>query len=73
MLILSRLPNEEVRITCSCGSECRVMVVDVRSGEHKIHGRARLGFTAPKTMSIHREEVFQRIQRAGDEGKGVLS
>jgi carbon storage regulator len=32
-----------------------------------LHGRqVRLGITAPKTVPVHRQEVFERIQRERD-------
>ena len=54
MLVLSRKPNEAVRI----GQEIEVVVLEV-------HGdRVKLGFKAPAEMPIHRGEVYDRIVHA---------
>ncbi|WP_046019260.1 carbon storage regulator CsrA [Marinomonas sp. S3726] len=52
MLILSRRPSETVRI----GNNITVTVLAVRGNQ------VRLGVHAPQDISIHREEIFQRIQ-----------
>jgi carbon storage regulator len=52
MLILSRRPGESVKI----GDEVTVTVLGVKGGQ------VRLGFTAPPTVPVHREEVYERIQ-----------
>jgi carbon storage regulator len=51
MLILDRRPNETVLI----GSDISVTVLAVR-GNH-----VRLGFTAPRDIAVHRQEVAERI------------
>lgn len=51
MLVLSRKRNEAIRI----GSDVLIRVIDVRGD------RVRLGIEAPSTLSVHREEVYQRI------------
>ena len=54
MLVLSRKPNEAVKI----GEEIEVVVLEV-------HGdRVKLGFTAPPDVPIHRGEVYDRITHA---------
>jgi carbon storage regulator len=53
MLVLSRRANQSIMI----GSEIVVTVLEVR-GDH-----VRLGIQAPRTVSVHREEVFAEIQR----------
>ena len=51
MLVLSRKPNEAVRI----GQDIEVVVLEV-------HGdRVKLGFNAPAEVPIHRSEVHDRI------------
>jgi carbon storage regulator len=52
-LVLSRAPRQRVRI----GVDIIIEVVEIRGG------RVRLGITAPKDVSVHREEVFERIKR----------
>jgi carbon storage regulator len=52
MLILTRRPGESVRI----GDDITVTVLGIKGGQ------LRLGFTAPKHVSVHREEVFKRIR-----------
>lgn len=57
MLVLSRKPGESLRI----GREVRVRVVSVSGNQ------VRLAVEAPDTISIHREEVFERIVAANRE------
>ena len=52
MLILSRRPSETVRI----GNNITVTVLAVRGNQ------VRLGIHAPEDISIHREEIYLRIQ-----------
>ena len=47
MLVLSRKPNESVIL----GSNIKVTVLDIRGD------KVRLGFEAPNSVPIHREEV----------------
>jgi carbon storage regulator len=53
MLVLSRRANQSIVI----GSDVVVTVLEVR-GDH-----VRLGIQAPRTVSVHREEVYAEIQR----------
>lgn len=57
MLVLSRKVGEQLRI----GEQVRVTVVSTSRGQ------VRLAVEAPDTVSIHREEVFQRIAQANRE------
>jgi len=52
MLILSRHLGESVKI----GDEVTVTVLNVK------HGSVRLGFSAPKHVAVHREEIYARLQ-----------
>jgi len=52
MLILTRRPGESVKI----GDEITVTVLGVKGNQ------LRLGFTAPQHVSVHREEVYERIR-----------
>jgi carbon storage regulator len=53
VLVISRQRDESIVI----GDEIQVMVVDIRGD------KVRLGITAPKPVSIHREEVYDAIRR----------
>ena len=53
MLVLTRKTNESIMI----GDEIKVTVVEVRGDQVK------LGITAPKQISVHREEIFLAIQK----------
>ena len=53
MLVLSRKKNESIII----GENIVVTVVEVRGD------KVRLGFDAPKEVSVHRQEVYEAIKR----------
>jgi carbon storage regulator len=52
MLILTRRVGEAVMI----GDEVTVTVLGVKGNQ------VRIGVNAPKTVSVHREEIFDRIK-----------
>lgn len=52
MLILTRRVGEAIRI----GDEIAVTVLEVKGNQ------VRMGFSAPKGVAVHREEVFARIR-----------
>lgn len=52
MLVLSRKPGERIMI----GDNIEVVVLQSRAG------CVRLGFNAPDEVTIHREEVHQRVR-----------
>ena len=58
MLVLSRKENESVIIPMDDGNQIEVLVVEIRGD------KIRLGFSAPKDVPIHREEVWIAIQQA---------
>jgi len=60
MLILTRRVGESVVI----GEDVTVTVLGVKGNQ------VRIGINAPKTVSVHREEIFERIKngRGGTEG-----
>ncbi len=53
MLVLTRRVGETLRI----GSDISVTVVGMKGGQ------IRIGVSAPKTVPVHREELYERIQR----------
>ena len=64
MLILTRRVGETVMI----GDEVTVTVLGVKGNQ------VRIGVNAPKTVAVHREEIFDRIKREQDgEPAGVPS
>lgn len=54
MLVLSRKKNEAIMI----GDGIVITVVDIRGD------KVRLGVEAPKDVPVHRQEVYEAIQRA---------
>ena len=63
MLILTRKVGESVLI----GDDISITVLSVRGNQVK------LGVEAPKEVSVHREEIYQRIKRTKDEPLDVSS
>jgi len=59
MLVLSRQKDESIII----GDDVEVTIVDVRGD------KVRLGITAPKSISVHRKEVYEAIQREKKEAQ----
>jgi len=53
MLVLSRNTEQTIMI----GDDIVVKVVDIRGG------KVKLGITAPRNVSVHRREVYDRIER----------
>jgi carbon storage regulator len=56
MLILTRRTGESVRI----GDDVTVTVLGMKSGQ------VRIGVSAPKTIPVHREEVYERIRASSE-------
>jgi carbon storage regulator len=55
MLVLSRKKDESVRI----GGDIVITIIEIRGD------KIRLGFEAPKDVSIHRQEVYEKIMQEG--------
>ncbi|EJD6046745.1 MULTISPECIES: carbon storage regulator CsrA [Providencia] len=51
MLILTRRVSEEVRI----GDDIKIKILGVKGNQ------VRIGVAAPEDVSVHREEIYQRI------------
>lgn len=69
MLVLARHLNESIMI----GDDIEIVVVSVQ------HDQVKLGIRAPRSVAVHRKEVFEEIQREnklaaaaqGDVAKGA--
>ncbi|MBZ3683996.1 carbon storage regulator CsrA [Providencia rettgeri] len=51
MLILTRRVSEEVRI----GDDIKIKILGVKGNQ------VRIGVAAPEDVSVHREEIYQRV------------
>lgn len=60
MLILTRRVGETLVI----GDSISVTVLGVKGNQ------VRIGITAPKDVSVHREEIYQRIHRGDESAHG---
>jgi carbon storage regulator len=65
MLILTRRTGETVMI----GNEITLTVLGVKGNQ------VRIGINAPKSVPVHREEIYERIKRelAGGEPNGNVA
>ncbi len=61
MLILTRRVGETVMI----GDKVTVTVLGVKGNQ------VRIGVDAPRDVAVHREEIFERIRREGDDENDV--
>ncbi len=62
MLVLGRDKDESIIIEGSDG-RIEIMVVDVKSSGRP---QVKLGITAPKSISVHRKEIQDAIDREKD-------
>lgn len=61
MLVLSRQRDESIFI----GDNIKITVVDIRGD------KVRLGIEAPSEVPVHRQEVYEAIQREQQRGPSV--
>jgi carbon storage regulator len=61
MLILTRRVGETVMI----GDDVTITVLGVKGNQ------VRVGINAPKTVAVHREEIYERIKREQQGGEGT--
>ncbi len=61
MLVLTRKSGEAIRI----GDDIKIVVIDVRENQIKI------GIEAPQSLSVHREEIYLKIQQENIKAAGV--
>lgn len=57
MLVLTRRPGESIMI----GDDVVITVLDVRGDV------VRVGINAPRSVQVHREEVYRELQRVNQE------
>ena len=57
MLVLTRRVGEKIRI----GDDVVITLLGVRGNQYKV------GIEAPRHVSVHREEIWQRIHEGGQE------
>ncbi len=57
MLVLSRRVDESLIID----KDIKITVLDIKGGQ------VRLGITAPASVKVHREEIFNRIKESSEE------
>jgi carbon storage regulator len=63
MLILTRRPGESIMIA----DDVTVTVLGIRNSQ------VRIGIAAPKSVPVHREEVYERIRVAGTDSVELTS
>lgn len=58
MLVLTRTKNESIMI----GDDIEIIIADIRGD------KVRIGITAPRSISVHRKEVYEAIQQEKSRG-----
>jgi carbon storage regulator len=61
MLVLTRKKGQSLMI----GNEIEISIVDIQGDQ------VRIGINAPRTVSIHRKEVFEEIQQENRQASTV--
>ncbi len=61
MLVLSRREGESVVI----GNDIIITVLEVRGGQ------IRLGVDAPRSLQVHREEIYREVSKSNKEAMGT--
>jgi carbon storage regulator len=61
MLILTRKSGETIRI----GDNIAISVIEIRGNQ------VRLGITAPRNVSVHRQEVYEQIEEQNTQAAQV--
>lgn len=61
MLILTRKFGENIRI----GDKIKIIILDVKGGQVK------LGIDAPANITVHREEIYERIREENRRASGI--
>ena len=61
MLVLSRKKDEKIVI----GDKITIMVIEIRGD------KVRLGIDAPRDVTVHRQEVYEAIQREQSEKNNI--
>lgn len=63
MLVLSRQKDESIMI----GDDVEITIVDVRGD------KVRLGINAPRSVAVHRKEIYLAIQKEKEENERSTS
>ncbi len=63
MLVLSRKKDQKIII----GDNISIMIVDIQGD------KVRLGIDAPREVTVHREEVYQAIQKKQQDAETHIS
>jgi carbon storage regulator len=63
MLVLTRRANQSVMI----GNDVTITILEIRGDQ------VRIGIQAPKSVTVHREEVFRELEQANKEAAAAPS
>ena len=64
MLVLSRKKNESVLLGPDPDSVARITIIEIRGD------KVRLAFEVPRDWCLHRQEIYEAIQRENSEHPG---